>query len=107
MEGIEIRFAVGYPEADDLLEELIASQSAPKRLAVISSDHRVQAAARRRGAVAFDSDDWLDGLLDGRVRLAVDPSHRAGQGSAEKDEKPDIPGVDAEDWMREFGLDEP
>ena len=29
MEGIDVRFAVGYPEADDLLEELIAAHSAP------------------------------------------------------------------------------
>ena len=107
MEGIDVRFAVGYPEADDLLEELIASHSAPKRLAVISSDHRLQTAARRRGAIAFDSRDWLDDLLDGHVRLAVDSLPGAGQGSASDDKKPDNSGFDTDEWMREFGLDEP
>src|SRR6056297_1890983 len=54
--GITVRFAVDYPEADDLLEELIRRHSTPKGLTVVSSDHRVQAAARRRRAGCFDAD---------------------------------------------------
>jgi hypothetical protein len=112
VEGIDVRFAVGYPEADDLLEELIAEHSAPKNLAVVSSDQRVQTAARRRGGVPLDSQAWLDDLLDGVVRLAMKDAGGAGrggagQGSSEEDqEKPD-PAADDEDtesWMREFGF---
>jgi uncharacterized protein len=82
--GMEIEFAVDYPEADDLLEELIASHSAPKTLAVVSSDHRVQAAAKRRGAACFESQSWLDDLLDGNVGLAVqqDRAGRSGRNGA-------------------------
>jgi predicted RNA-binding protein with PIN domain len=105
--GIDVRFAVGYPEADDLLEELIAAHSAPKNLAVVSSDQRVQAAARRRGSRAFDAQEWLDALLDGVPRLAVDGRHGAGQGSgSESSDKPQ-PSSDEDDvqsWMREFGM---
>ena len=112
IEGIDVRFAVDYPEADDLLEELIASHSAPKNLAVVSSDNRVQAAARRRGSLALDSQDWLDDLLDGNVRLAVTGRSGAGrsgagQGSGQAiDEKttPTIDDDDVEKWMREFGF---
>jgi hypothetical protein len=107
IEGIDVRFAVDYPEADDLLEELIASHSAPKTLAVVSSDHRVQAAARRRGSLALDSQGWLDDLLDGNVRLAVTGRSGAGQGSGQAgDEKPSqkIDDDDVEKWMREFGF---
>ncbi len=101
---IQIRFAVGYPEADDLLEEIISAHSAAKQLAVVSSDHRVQAAAKRRGATAFDSDVWLDQLMDGKVRLS--PSMQAkiireGQGSG--DSKPEV-GDDVDRWMKEFGF---
>ncbi len=59
---------------------LIASHSAPKKLAVVSSDRRVQAAARRRGSLALDSQQWLDDLLDGKVRLAVDRAQRGRAG---------------------------
>jgi len=105
LDGIQVRFAVGYAEADDLLEELIAAHSAPKQLAVVSSDHRVQAAAKRRGSQVFESQAWLDDLLDGRIRLAATQSGGAGQGSESGGDKPDA--VDDDDdvqrWMSEFG----
>ena len=107
VEGIEVSFAVDYSEADDLLEEIIAAHSAPKSLAVVSSDHRVQTAAKRRGSQAFDSQDWLDDLLDGKVRLAASVNLRAGQGSEQiGDEKPTqtIDSDAVEKWMREFGF---
>ena len=111
MEGIEVRFAVGYSEADDLLEELIASHSASKRLAVVSSDHRVQLAARRRGAAPFDSQAWLDDLLDGRLRLAAGPMRAVerGEGQGGRDEESSKPSEKLENaqvdqWLREFGF---
>ena len=107
IEGIDVRFAVDYPEADDLLEEIIGSHSAPKKLAVVSSDRRVQAAARRRGSLAVDSQQWLDDLLDGKVRLAATGHSGAGQGSERAGtEKPNqaIDDDDVERWMREFGF---
>ncbi|MGB7327086.1 MAG: NYN domain-containing protein [Rubripirellula sp.] len=102
---IDVIFAVEYPEADDLLEELIAAHPTPKSLAVVSSDARVQTAAKRKRCRSFDSQPWLDELLDGHVRLAIDPApteptrlHR---------NKPAPPSEsDVADWMREFGFDE-
>src|SRR5262245_38157603 len=44
--GIQVRFAVGEYEADDLIEQLIKKASAPKQLTVVSDDHRIQQAAR-------------------------------------------------------------
>ena len=108
-EGIDIRFAVEDPEADDLIERLVAAHSAPKQLAVISSDQRLQTAARRRGSLAFDSQNWLDDLLEGRVGLAVRrPSGGAGQGSREPPLQKPTEGVAPEDvdrWLKEFGFD--
>ena len=104
---VEVRFAIGYPEADDLIEELIDAQSAPKRLMVVSSDHRVQAAARRRGCASCDSDQWLDRLLDGRPWLAegVIVEESGPQGREGESEKPQaVDGDDVQDWMSEFGF---
>jgi len=111
--GIEVRFAIDHDEADDLIEELIAVHSSPKRLTVVSSDHRLQAAARRSGAVAFDSDQWLDSLLDGHVLLAIGwPPHSreidagdGGAGNHRHDPKSLL--VDAatvDEWLRAFGV---
>jgi len=106
VEGIDVRFAVGYPEADDLIEELIAAHPAPKTLAVVSSDQRIQTAASRRGCKPFESQSWLDNLLEGKVQLAIVRRGRAGQGSGEpREDKPStvLGDDDVEDWMREFG----
>jgi len=105
VEGISVRFAVDHPEADDLLEEIIAADSAPKTLAVVSSDHRVQTAAKRRSCVCFDSQPWLDDLIDGKVGLAVVPNRRAGEGSQPKSDKPDsVDEGDVQKWMEDFGF---
>jgi len=69
--GIRVLYAVGYPEADDLVEELISHHPAPQRLTVISSDHRLQRAAQRRRATAYDADRWYQRLLDQGPRLGI------------------------------------
>jgi hypothetical protein len=109
VDGIDIRFAVGYPEADDLLEEIIADHSVPKKLAVVSSDRRVQAAARRRGCLVHDSQPWLDALLDGKFAADTPAVRSAEQGrGVASDEKPaDLVDRDEVDrWMNEFGFDD-
>lgn len=112
--GIQVRFAVDYPEADDLLEELIAAHHSAKQLSVVTSDRRVQVAAERRGANWFDSQSWLDGLLDGRARLAHWPRGTADNqnpvdGTTDSPlGKPDSTKLGPEDvrqWLDEFGLD--
>lgn len=104
-EGIEIRFAVNYPEADDLLEEMIAAHSSPKRLAVVSSDIRVQTAAKRRGCTPFESQPWLDRLLEGELQLAIPkPSKKTRKDDDQKPRRTSTEEV--ETWMKEFGFDD-
>src|SRR4051794_36137655 len=45
--GLHVRFAVGQL-ADDVIEEIIRADRHPDRLTVVSSDHRIQNAAKRR-----------------------------------------------------------
>ncbi|HEX5102411.1 MAG TPA: NYN domain-containing protein, partial [Pirellulaceae bacterium] len=45
--GLAVRFARRGGSADELLEELIAAEPDPRNLLVVSSDHRVQRAARQ------------------------------------------------------------
>jgi predicted RNA-binding protein with PIN domain len=82
--GITVLFAAEYDDADALLEELIQAESAPRSLVVVSSDHRVQRAARRRRATCCDSDLWYRQLW--RQRVQVIASDQTGQS-----EKPAIP----------------
>ncbi|HET6883054.1 MAG TPA: NYN domain-containing protein [Pirellulales bacterium] len=73
--GVTVQFAAAYETADALIEELIRSDSAPRRLTVVSSDHQVQRAAHRRRAKAIDSDQWYAQILRQRaVRHAASPA---------------------------------
>jgi uncharacterized protein len=64
--GMTVHFARGYADADAMLEELLEQFEAPRSLLVVSSDHRVQRAARHRGAKSIDSDAWYSELLAAR-----------------------------------------
>lgn len=114
IQGLEVRFAVDHDEADDLIEELLAAHPAAKRLTLVSSDRRLQAAARRVGAQAFHARVWLDALLDGKILLAIDwpPRSEASLRDAsrwqtsvtESGSKP-VSNPDAEhDWLAHFGI---
>jgi predicted RNA-binding protein with PIN domain len=64
---IEILNAVGQ-EADDLIEELIATEARPDQLTVVSSDRRIREAARHRGCVCWTSEEYLDWLEERQRR---------------------------------------
>ncbi|TVQ01512.1 MAG: hypothetical protein EA381_05025 [Planctomycetaceae bacterium] len=109
-QGLEVRFAVDHDEADDLIEELIAGHPAAKRLTVVTSDRRLRSAARRAGARSFDSQRWLDSLLDDRLLLAIPwPSPANGD---RRDRQPDLSAgqrevetpIVVDEWLKHFGL---
>lgn len=100
--GIQVYYARGYESADALLEELIAAHHTPKKLTVVSSDRRVQRAAKKRKALAVESHAWYHQAADrlqGRRKGKVDLP----------DVKPDVPLTPGEVavWMRVFGVSEP
>lgn len=55
-----VLYAAQDEEADDLIERLIVQHAAPRNLVVVSSDHRLHRAARRRKSSPIDSDAFLD-----------------------------------------------
>lgn len=97
--GLKVRFAVQYDDADSLLEELIRADTSPRRLTVVSSDHRLQRAAHRRRARAVDSDVWYGEIV--HRRHAKTP---ATTGAAART-KPNVPllAEEVERWLRQFG----
>ena len=95
--GISVRFAVEYETADAMIEELIRVDSAPRRLVVVSSDHEIQRAARRRKAKTVDSDVWYAEL----VRARRERNEASAPGSL----RPPVPLLeeDVNYWLRQFG----
>jgi predicted RNA-binding protein with PIN domain len=93
--GLQVRFAGRHQEADDVIESLIGHDSAPKRLSVISDDHRIQQAARRRQCTVIGCADYLDWLgRHRRERRQPPPAPGA---------KPDhVSEAEARHWLHEF-----
>jgi predicted RNA-binding protein with PIN domain len=97
--GLTVHFASRYPDADSLIEELITKETSPRNLTVVSSDHRIQRAARRRRAIPIDSDVWYQGILNQRRR------RQDTKKSKRAEAKPPVPLLeeDVDYWIRQFG----
>lgn len=94
--GLTVLFAVGYEDADSHLEDLIKHHSHPKSLCVVSSDHRVRDAARRRGAQPLESDEFLDRLDRPRPHIMTMPRRRRLENDPSQ-------AAERDHWLREFG----
>ena len=93
--GMRVQFAEPGGDADQVIEDLIRADSAPRRLVVVSSDHRLHRAARRRRAQPIDSDQWYADV----VRRRIDRMRRTRDAS--KPMEPLSPG-EVEYWLHKF-----
>lgn len=98
--GITVKYASGMPSADELIEELIQADTSPRKLIVVSSDHRLHRAAKRRKATPVDSDIWFRDTVRQRVARQQAPDNPQS--------KPPPPSSDVEIrfWLRTFGISE-
>ncbi len=71
LHAMQIVFAPPGGDADSVIEELIAGHSSPRQILVISSDHRLQKAVRRRRGRYSDSEPFA-ALLEERNPRTVD-----------------------------------
>lgn len=96
-DGMTVHFARRQSNADEMIEDLLEQWSAPRSLVVVSSDHRVQRAARHRGANFVDSEEWYAELLAARRQrnALADDSAAKPSGNPTPDE--------LAYWLREFG----
>ena len=101
---ISVLFAEPGHDADTLIEDLIDAHSAPSQLLVVSSDHRLQRAAKHRHAASVDSEEFLE-RLDARSKAAADAS--AAQTPQQKPSSTGAPSTGQADdvsyWLKEFG----
>lgn len=90
---LRVWFAREYPDADSLIEEVLEDRPSGG-VVVVSSDRRVQLAARRQRATPIGSEQWL---ADRRAA-----SRAARQPRETKPPEPGPEGVEA--WKRFFGM---
>ena len=69
--GLTVVYAIDHDSADACIERIIARHSAPRRLTVVSTDHRIRQAAKRRRAVPITADEFWSRLDDERAAPRV------------------------------------
>lgn len=97
--GMRVVYARPHGDADLILEQLIDEHSAPKRLTVVSSDHRLHRAAKSRRATAIDSSEFLDFLetrRTGQVEVEI-PEPRLSTAET------NVTSAELAYWMSVFG----
>jgi predicted RNA-binding protein with PIN domain len=92
-QGIHIYYAL-IGEADDLIEDLIQRDSTPRQLTIVSDDHRLQQAARRRHCPVLGCLDYLEEMERVRQRKPTSESVPAKPESMSDGE--------TQHWLREF-----
>ena len=96
--NLEVFFAGVGADADTIIENKIRANTSPKRLTVVSSDRRLQKAARARKATAVKSKDFWDNLqkqLRRKKAIKEPASKRQGLSEAE-----------TEQWLKFFGIEQ-
>jgi predicted RNA-binding protein with PIN domain len=94
-QGMTIHFAPRNSDADEMIEDLLQQHRTPRSLVVVSSDHRVQRAARSRGATFVDSAEWY------AERRAALRASEVEKGTAKPEVQPTTDELNY--WLGQFG----
>ena len=97
--GLRVVYARPHGDADLLLEQLIDEHSHPRQLTIVSSDQRLQRAAKSRRAVATNSDEFLE-FLEQRRRAPIEAPLPA---PAKTKPSQDVAAAELAYWMSVFG----
>ncbi|MHC4297671.1 MAG: NYN domain-containing protein [Planctomycetota bacterium] len=95
--NLEVSFAGMGSDADSVIEDKIIASTAPKRLAVVSSDRRLRKAAHARRCVSIKSEVFWDNVRKqlSRKRPAREPAaKRQGLSESETDQWLDFLGFE-------------
>lgn len=99
--GLRVLFANPGGDADVLIERLIEEHSAPRQLRLVTSDRRLQNAAKKRRALFKDSEAFFDELN----RRPVLPKRTKLSGTASPDAKDEhrLSETETAHWLKVFG----
>jgi predicted RNA-binding protein with PIN domain len=101
--GMEIMYAADWNDADSLIEELISDHSAPRQIRLVSSDHRLQKAARKRRAKFVDSELFIEELEKRGPVTDESGSKTENRKSRSPKYSGEVSEAETEAWLKEFG----
>jgi len=100
--GVALRYSGAGKTADEVIANLVAQCTAPRRLTVVSGDRAILRDARKRRCAVLTATEFLE-------TLTRDHAARAKSGTALRT-RPQMPILDSQSidaWRSFFGLDDP
>ena len=101
-DAVELMFSGAHRTADDVIIELIKRDSAPRRLTVVSTDHAIRRAARRRRARILTSEQFVGCLM--KMRAAERRAPDTGAAHAPKPPAGPLSEGEVRQWLEAFGV---
>ena len=107
VQGVELVYSGKGRTADEVIEELVDGDTAPRRITVVSSDREVQKAARRRRAKAWTSERFISELARSLAEEAQrgEQRRRVGRSGSGTREHPSVSDDEVQRWAQAFQLD--
>lgn len=96
---VTLIYSGSHRTADAVIIDHIATSSAPRRLVVVSSDHEIRQAARRRRAKSWSSEYFLGRLAADLGQTGLAPPPGQDKPAAEH-----LPPSEVSRWLDEFGF---
>jgi uncharacterized protein len=97
MAGLKIVFSGRRTDADSIILNKISLDSAPKSLVIVSSDHEIQSAAKKRKAVPVKSQIFFQQMV-----AELEKPRKGPQEPPQK--RTGITDGETEEWLRIFGF---
>ena len=95
--NLAVSFSGSATDADTVIEDRIIESTAPKRLKVVSNDHRLIKAAKARKAVALTADEFWEAIFKNLTRKRREPEPAA--------KRIGITEGETDFWLKFFKLD--
>lgn len=101
-QGMTITFARDFHQADDLIEQIIRHHPHPKKLLVVSGDHRIGRCAKAARAQWIEAERWLSEVA--RRRDVQSPTEQLGDKQAILGDAALLDSEEVRRWLQDFGL---
>lgn len=97
--AIRVSYSGAGVSADDVIVGILDSDSAARRLLVVSSDREIRAAARRRRARDIRSDEFW-------VRVRRDLARKPRESVEPREKRDGLAPQEAQEWLKRFEIDD-